>query len=178
MSLPRESEMAKKKEVEALMQYEAMFLLPGSAAADLEGALKLVRGIVEHHKGEVLVIKKWDERKLTYEVLRQKRGLFVLCYYKGPGASVSAIERDVNLSDHILRVLVTRADYLNAEEMAAVEPQPIQPREERNPWDRPPERRDDRPRDDRPRDDRPPRDDRAPRDDRPPRPSMAAAGKD
>jgi small subunit ribosomal protein S6 len=170
--------MAKKTEAEVLNQYEAMFLLPGAAAADLEGSIKLVRGIVEHHHGKVLVIKKWDERKLTYELARQKRGLFIICYYTGPGASVVAIERDVNLSESILRVLVTRAEHLNPEEMAAVEPQPIQPREERNPWDRPPERRDDRPRDDRPRDDRPPRDDRAPRDDRGPRPSMASAGKD
>jgi small subunit ribosomal protein S6 len=166
--------MAKKTDTVALMQDEAMFLLPGAAAADLDGALKLVRGIVEHHKGKVLVIKKWDERKLAYELARQKRGLFVLCYYQGPGASVVGIEREVNLSDHILRVLVTRADYLNLQEMAAVEPQPIQPREERNPWDRPPERRDDRA----PRDDRPQREDRPPRDDRPPRPSMATAGKD
>jgi ribosomal protein S6 len=173
--------MAKKTETEALIQYEAMFLLPGAAAAELEGSIKLVRDIVERHHGKILVIKKWDERKLAYEVTRQKRGLFILCYYQGPGASVAAIERDVNLSDQILRVLVTMADFLNPEEMAAVEPQPIQPREERNPWDRPPERRDDRPRDDRPRDDRPrddrPREDR-PREDRPARAPAPAAAKD
>ena len=43
----------------------------------------------------------------------------------------------MELSDQILRVMVTKADHLNAEEMAAVEPQPIIPREERNTWDRP-----------------------------------------
>ncbi len=54
-----------------------------------------------------------------------------------PGGAIAAIDRDVELSDQILRVMVTKADHLNAEEMAAVEPQPIIPREERNPWDRP-----------------------------------------
>jgi small subunit ribosomal protein S6 len=138
--------------------------------------LKLVRGIIERHGGEVLVIKKWDERKLAYELEGQKRGLYVICYFKAPGAAISGIERDVTLSDQVLRVLVTKADHLNPEEMAAVEPQPIMPREERNPWDRP--MYDDRPsRDDRPqgRDDRP-----SGRGDRPRREDAAEAafGKD
>src|SRR5262249_30854153 len=82
---------------------------------------------------------------------RQKRGTYIIAFYEGPGASVAAIERDVNLSEDIIRVLVTRADHLSQKEMEAVEPQPIQPREERAPWDRPdfnrpsrPDRRDDR----------------------------------
>jgi len=132
--------MAKAKKAEAVValnQYEAMFLLGTGFAADLDGALKLVRGIVEKHEGQVLVLKKWDERKLAYEISGQKRGLYVLCYFKSPGEAVTAIERDVNLSDQILRVLVTKADHLNPEEMAAVEPQPIVPREERPSWDRP-----------------------------------------
>jgi small subunit ribosomal protein S6 len=128
---------AKKEAVVALNQYEAMFLLGSGFAAELDNALKLVRGIVEKHAGEVLVLKKWDERKLAYEISAQKRGLYVLCYFKAPGAAVTAIEREVNLSDQILRVLVTKADHLNAQEMAAVEPQPIIPREERPSWDRP-----------------------------------------
>jgi small subunit ribosomal protein S6 len=163
---------------EALNQYEGMFLLPGPASADLDGAMKLVRTIIERHHGEIMVIKKWDERKLAYEVGRQKRGLFILSYFKAPGAAISAIERDVNLSDQIVRVLVTCAEFLNKDEMAAVEPQPIQPREERNFWDRPDGGRHDErsPRDDRaPRDDRGPRDDRPPHDDRAPRPRRSDA---
>jgi small subunit ribosomal protein S6 len=142
-------------------QYEAMFLFGQSAAQDLEGAINQVRQIVERHGGEVMVLKKWDERKLAYEIKKQKRGTYVICYYRAPGASVSSIERDVNLSDHVLRVLITDADHLNQKEMEEVGPQPIV-REERPSWDRPDERfrRDDRPRDD--RGSRPPRRDDAP----------------
>jgi small subunit ribosomal protein S6 len=118
-------------------QYEAMFLFGSSTTADNEGAIALARGIVERHQGKVLVIKKWDERKLTYEINKQKRGTYIVCYFTAPGASIAAIERDSKLNEQVLRVLITTADHLNPEEMAAVEPQPIQPREERNPWDRP-----------------------------------------
>ncbi|HXE55341.1 MAG TPA: 30S ribosomal protein S6 [Tepidisphaeraceae bacterium] len=152
-------------------QYEAMFLFGQSAAQDLEGAQNQVRQIVERHGGQVMVLKRWDERKLAYEIGKQKRGTYIICYYTGPGSSVSAMERDVNLSDNVLRVLVTSADHLNQQEMEAVEPQPII-REERPSWERPQEdrgRREDRP-------DRGPREERAPRAPRREEPAPAEAG--
>lgn len=121
----------------ATKTYEAMFLLPAGASAELEKSIALVRGIVERHDGKIIVIKKWDERKLSYEMGVQKRGLYIIVYFTAPGKAVGSIERDVNLSEEIVRVLVTHADHLNESEMNAVEPQPIQPREERQPWDRP-----------------------------------------
>ena len=152
--------MAKKKAEAELTQnqYEAMFLLPAGATAEMEKSLAMVKGIVERHGGEVIVLKKWDERKLAYEIRTQKRGVYVLVYFNAPPTAVSAIERDVNLSEDILRVMVTDAEHLNKDEMAAVEPQPIVPKEDRAPWDRPGfnddgrrPRRDDRPRGDRDR---------------------------
>jgi small subunit ribosomal protein S6 len=151
--------MAKK-----MRQYEGMFLFGQATTQDLEGALTFVRTLVERHEGTVLVLKKWDERKLAYEIGKQKRGTYVLCYFSAPSSSVTPIERDVNLSDHVLRVLITTADHMNQKEMEAVEPQPII-REERPSWDRP--QGDDRggfrggDRGD--RGDRPMRDDRGPR---------------
>jgi len=172
-----------KKRAEAEVQknqYEAMFLLPAGATAEMEKSLNRVKGVIERHEGEILVMQKWDQPKLAYEIGAQKRGLYVITYFKAPGNAVTAIERDVNLSEDILRVMVTDAEHLNKDEMAAVEPQPIVPKEDRAPWDRPGfnddgrrPRRDDRPRDDRPRDDRP-REDRAPRGEE--KPEAAGAG--
>jgi small subunit ribosomal protein S6 len=126
-----------------------MFLLPAGASAEVEKSLTTVRGIIERHSGKIIVLKKWDERKLAYELGGNKRGLYVIAYFRAPGSAVTGIERDVSLSEDILRVLVTRADHLNEEEMAAVEPQPQQPREERpprEPWmEERPDRRGDRP---------------------------------
>ncbi len=124
-----------------LNQYEGMFLVGPSAAADLEGALNTVRGMIERHGGQILTIKKWDERKLAYEVAGQKRGTYIIAYFKAPGSAIAPLERDVSLSEEVLRILVTDAEHLNIDEMNAVEPQPIQPREERAPWDRPSEDR-------------------------------------
>lgn len=157
--------------------YEAMFLLGQSATADADGAIALCRSMIERHSGKILVLKKWDERKLAYEVNGQKRGTYVIAYFTATGDAVGPIERDVKLNEEVLRVMITKADHLNPQEMEAVEPQPIQPREERNPWDRP--SWNDRP----PRDERGPRDDRGSREDRPagdraPRAQKEEAAKD
>jgi small subunit ribosomal protein S6 len=129
--------MAKKTPASQGNQYEAMFLLGSQAANDLDAGMKTVRGMIEKHGGQIIVLKKWDERKLAYEVKRNKRGTYIIAYFKAPGAAIAPIEREVNLSEEVLRVLVSGADHLNEKEMNAVEPQPIQPREERAPWDRP-----------------------------------------
>ena len=85
---------------------------------------------------QIIVLKKWDERKLAYEMEKQKRGLYVLCYFRNDGTGITGLERDVRLSEQVLRVLITRADHVNETEMAAVEPQPIAPpREDRPSWE-------------------------------------------
>jgi small subunit ribosomal protein S6 len=118
-------------------QYEGMFLFGAAAASEPQNAINIIRGMIEKHGGQVLVLKRWDERKLAYEVEGQKRGTYFISYFKGPGSAVAHIERDVKLSEQVLRVLITKADHMNLDEMNAVEPQPIQRAEERNPWDRP-----------------------------------------
>src|SRR5688500_11971210 len=100
--------------------YEAMFLLGAVAQADADQALSLPRGIIERHAGEIIVLKKWDERKLAYEIGGQKRGTYVIAFFKAGGDALSAIERDVKLSEQVLRVLILRADHLNKDEMEAV----------------------------------------------------------
>ena len=96
-----------------------------------------MQGIIERHGGKILVIKKWDERKLTYELRSRSAACTSSRISRRLGDAIAGIERDVNLSEEIVRVLVTDAEHLNKDEMEAVEPQPISPREERS-WDRPP----------------------------------------
>ena len=73
-----------------LIQYEAMFLLPAGASAEMDKSLAAVRGMIERHGGQVIVLKKWDERKLMYEIKKQKRGLYIIAYFNAPGTAVTA----------------------------------------------------------------------------------------
>lgn len=89
--------------------YEAMFLADsGEAVSDWEGLEKAIRKILSRNRAEVVSLVKWDERRLAYEVQGKGRGTYVLCYFRADGDGVAGIERDVQLSERIMRVLILR----------------------------------------------------------------------
>ncbi len=99
--------------------YEAMFLLSPAVAADLGGALAHINEILQRGHAEVLAMKKWFEGRLAYEVKGQKRGVYILVYFKAPAGDIAHIERDCNLSEKVMRALILRCDHLSEEEIAA-----------------------------------------------------------
>lgn len=104
-----------------IQSYEAFVLFPQSATADLQGAVDHVKEILANRKTELLSIAKWDERRLAYDVRGNKRGLYLLAYFRSDTKNVHHVERDFTLSERILRSLVTRCDHLTAEQMQNAE---------------------------------------------------------
>lgn len=87
--------------------YEGMFLLDsGRAAKDWEGTKALVDNVLARYGAKPVLADRWDERKLTYTIKRQKRGTYYLCYFDAPGVSVSEIRRDLTLTEGVLRFLI------------------------------------------------------------------------
>ncbi len=101
--------------------YEAMFLFPQTATADLAGALDHVESILGRAGAEIVSICKWDERRLAYDIKGNKRGLYFLVYFKADRAKIAGIERDCNLSEQLLRAMVLRADHVPTEEIEAAD---------------------------------------------------------
>ncbi|MHC4059994.1 MAG: 30S ribosomal protein S6 [Planctomycetota bacterium] len=91
--------------------YEAMFLVdPAQAASDWDGVETLIRNIFKRAETEVVSIKKWGDRNLAYEIDGKSKGVYVLCYFKGDGKKNRDIERDVQLSEQVMRVLILCAE--------------------------------------------------------------------
>ncbi|HZW11443.1 MAG TPA: 30S ribosomal protein S6 [Phycisphaerales bacterium] len=101
--------------------YESMFLISQAEAADLNGIIAHVEEILRRGDAEILAMRKWDERRLAYEIDKQRRGLYILCYFRAPASSIAHIERDCNLSERIMRTMLLRADHLTEEEVASQE---------------------------------------------------------
>jgi len=103
--------------------YEGMFLLAQAAAADLGGAVQHIRDILTKSGAEVVAMSKWDDRRFAFEIKRQKRGVYILVYFACATDRLVAIERDCNLSETILRSMITSAEHLTPEEMQATDGQ-------------------------------------------------------
>jgi small subunit ribosomal protein S6 len=90
-----------------LNKYEGMFLLDhGKVKSEPEKGLAEITAILEKHEGKIAQMGKWDERKLTYEINRQKRGSYILVHFEAPGSAIDEIRRDCALSEIISRQLL------------------------------------------------------------------------
>jgi ribosomal protein S6 len=91
--------------------YEAMFLVDsGQAASDWDGIIALIEGILKKADAEVLCLRKWSDRRLVYGINHQSRGTYILCYFKVDGRRITGIERDIRLSERIMRSLILTAE--------------------------------------------------------------------
>ncbi len=100
--------------------YEALFLINQSAlATDSAGVTAHVQEMLDRAEAETLTLHKWDERKLAYPIEGQKRGTFLISYFKARPTQIANIERDCNLSEQVLRVMFIRADHMGEIELKA-----------------------------------------------------------
>lgn len=96
--------------------YEGMFLVDSAqAAADWEGTLSAINTILQRADAEVVSMRKWQERKLAYDIDHKSRGTYILCYFKVDGRRISGIEKDVLLSEKVMRVLILTTEKRPAE---------------------------------------------------------------
>jgi small subunit ribosomal protein S6 len=101
--------------------YEGLFLFPQAAMTDLQAAQDHVMDLLKRIGAEIISFCKWDERRLAYEIKGNKRGVYFLAFFKADPTRVPRLERDCNLSEHLLRTLVVRADNVPDEHMQAIE---------------------------------------------------------
>ena len=96
--------------------YEGMFLVDSAqAAADWEGTLSVIETILKRADAEVVSMQKWQERKLAYDIDHKTRGTYILSYFKADGPRIAGIEKDVLLSEKVMRVLVLGTEKRPAE---------------------------------------------------------------
>jgi len=94
-----------------------MFLFPQAAIADLSGTIDHLKDILNRAEADVISIGKWDERRLAFDIKGNKRGVYIICYFRAPASRMAQFERDCNLSERIMRAMTLRADGVPDEVM-------------------------------------------------------------
>ena len=98
--------------------YEGMFLVDSAlAASDWDGINAAIKTILEKAEAEIISIRKWNECRLAYEINRKSRGTYILTYFRVDGDKISGIERDVQLSEQLMRVLILNAEHMTQAEV-------------------------------------------------------------
>ena len=97
--------------------YEAMFLVDSAQAADWDATIATLKDVLKRADAEIVSIRKWDDRRLVYEIGGKNRGMYILCYFRADGEKIQEIERAVQLSERIMRVLILSAEQMTAEDI-------------------------------------------------------------
>ena len=96
--------------------YEGMFLFDANLAGrDWPGLERHVEDLMRRNSATLEFTERWPDRKLAYEIKGCKKGTYYLTYFHAPSASIAGLERDCQLSEKVLRLLVTRDDGLEEE---------------------------------------------------------------
>jgi small subunit ribosomal protein S6 len=98
--------------------YEAMFLVDSNlAGSDWDGVLATIKNILGRAQAEIVSLRKWGDRRLAYEINHKNKGTYILCYFRADGNRIQDIERNVRLSERIMRVLILNAENRKIEDM-------------------------------------------------------------
>jgi small subunit ribosomal protein S6 len=92
-----------------MTEYETMIVLhPDLGEAGTKELVARIGSILENEKATVRKVDEWGMRELAYVVSKQHRGYYILVEYDGLASAVLELERQLRLSDQVLRFLTVR----------------------------------------------------------------------
>ena len=91
-------------------EYEIAVLYHPDLEVDLSKAEDKLKKIVTDNGGEVTAIDNWGKRKLAYNIKGNEHAVYVFYTAMVPLQGVMKIESTLNITDEVIRFLITRPD--------------------------------------------------------------------
>lgn len=91
-------------------QYEIAVLFDQGLEIDLEKATAKVEKIITDNGGKIKDTDNWGKRKLAYPIDGQEFAIYVFYTVELPGEAVNKINDTLNITDEVVRFLLTRPD--------------------------------------------------------------------
>lgn len=91
-------------------QYEIAVLFDPGLEIDLTKATNKVEKIFKDNSGKITNTDNWGKRKLAYPIKKQDHAIYVFYTLELPAENVRKIESAFNITDEIIRFLITKPD--------------------------------------------------------------------
>ena len=91
-------------------QYEIAVLYHPDLEVDLSKAEDRVKKIITDNGGSISATDNWGKRKLAYTIKGNDYAVYVYYTVELPGMSVAKVETTLNITDEVIRFLVTKPD--------------------------------------------------------------------
>lgn len=90
--------------------YELAILYHPDLEIDLEKAAEKVNNIISDNGGKVVAEDNWGKRKLAYTIKGHDHAVYVFYKAEIPQQSIGKIESTLNITDEVIRFLITKPD--------------------------------------------------------------------
>ena len=108
-------------------EYETIYILkPDISPDDADKAQARVAEVIERLGGKLVKIDQWGKRKLAYKVARQKKGIYVVLKYVGYSDMVLELERNLRMTDTVIKHQTVLLDDDVDAGSVAVDPDAVQ----------------------------------------------------
>ncbi|PVB63384.1 30S ribosomal protein S6 [Labrenzia sp. 011] len=102
--------------------YEHVFLARQDVSAQqVEQLVEQYKGLIEGAGGTVGKVETWGLRSLAYRIKKNRKAHYTLMNIDAPHAAVAEMERQMGLSEDILRFMTFRVDELDEEPSAMMQ---------------------------------------------------------
>ena len=89
--------------------YESMVIMnPALNDEEIKSAIDKVSEQITKSDGEVFKADNWGRRKLSYELNKQKMGIYIFYLFKAPSSTIGKIESFFKVFDPVLKFMVIR----------------------------------------------------------------------
>jgi small subunit ribosomal protein S6 len=100
--------------------YEIAVLYHPDLEIDLAKAEDRVKKIITDNGGKITKTDNWGKRKLAYPIAKQEFAVYVFYTVDMPAENVNKVEQTFNITDEIIRFLITRPDLKAAAKAEAL----------------------------------------------------------
>lgn len=90
--------------------YELVVLLHPDLEIDLEKPLAKLRQIIADNKGEITKEDSWGKRKMAYRINNEDFAMYMYMEVALPAETVKKLQSTLNITDEVLRYLLTAVD--------------------------------------------------------------------
>lgn len=92
-------------------QYEIAVLFDPQLEVDLAKATSKVEKLFTSSKGKIVKTDNWGKKKLAYDIKKHDQAIYIFYTVDLPAESLQKIESTLNITDEVIRYLITRVDH-------------------------------------------------------------------
>jgi small subunit ribosomal protein S6 len=93
-----------------LKEYELVVLYHPDLEVDLSRATDKVAKIIDGAKGKIVAEDDWGRRRLAYPIRRENHAIYRVYTLELPPAAPATINAALNITDEVLRFLLSKVD--------------------------------------------------------------------